>query len=79
MYVCFLWQGDNGKFELSLEENGQPFDVFEVFPSSALNEANLVLRVKNSSALDYEKVTKYTFDVSIFLEFLFKIKEPNST
>ena len=67
MLPLFHFQGDNGKFALTLEQNGQPFDVFEVFPSSVLNEANLVLRVKNTSALDYERVKKFTFDVSQFL------------
>ena len=57
-------QGNNGTFSLVLEQGGQQFDVFEVVPDKVLNEANLLVRVKNVSALDYEKVNSFTFNVS---------------
>ena len=43
--------------------NNEPFDVFEPYPGSVIHEANILLRVKNTTALDYEKITSYTFKV----------------
>lgn len=37
--------------------------MFEVVPQQALNEANVLIRVKDSQALDYETVTSFTFTV----------------
>ena len=45
-------------------DGSAPFDVFEPVPSEVLNEASILLRVRDSSALDYETVTSYTFLVS---------------
>ena len=60
IYVFF--QSENGEFEIFLLTlSGQPFDVFEPVPASVLNEASILLRVKNSTALDYETVRSFTF------------------
>ena len=61
----FLFQRDNGRFELVLEKDGDPFDVFEVYPERMLNEGNFLIRVKNSADLDYEEVTEFSFEVII--------------
>ena len=61
-YVCL--QGDNGRFQLSVVRNGQAFPVFDVVPESVLNEATLLIRVKDTSALDYERVKMIEFQVS---------------
>ena len=45
-------------------DGSAPFDVFEPVPSEVLNEASILLRVRDSTALDYETVTSYTFLVS---------------
>ena len=57
--VPLTLQGDNGRLEVWLEG----CDTFEVVPSRVLNEATLILRVKNSSALDYEVVQNISFQV----------------
>ena len=51
-------QGNNGSFLLSLQsaDNQGLEDVFYVTPVGAVNEASVMLRVKDSSRLDYEKV-----------------------
>ena len=58
-------QGDNGRFELFLEQGGSVFEVFEAYPSLALNEAQLMIRVKDEEALDYEDVQSFTFEVNL--------------
>lgn len=45
-------QGINGTFELLLLGENQ---TFEVTPSRVINEATFLIRVKNSSLLDYEQ------------------------
>lgn len=45
-------QGINGTFDLFLLGANE---TFEVFPSRAINEATFLIRVKNSSLLDYEQ------------------------
>ncbi|RWS28589.1 cadherin-23-like protein [Leptotrombidium deliense] len=47
-------QGNNGTFALSLE--GYYATYFEIIPSVAVNEATFMVRVKDSSALDFETV-----------------------
>ena len=62
-------QADNGRFRLFLEDvHGAAFTVFDVSPERVLNEASVLIRVANSSALDYERVTQYTFYVSILMQ-----------
>lgn len=56
-------QGDNGRFELLLERDGQAFDVFEVYPQRVLNEATVLLRVKQPDVIDYETTNSFTFQV----------------
>ena len=61
-------QGDNGRLEVWLEG----CDTFEVVPSRVLNEATLIVRVKNSSALDYEVVQNISCQVRHFQRTLSK-------
>ena len=58
------FQGDNGRFELLLEKDGQPFQVFDVAPQKVLNEASLLLRVLQPEAIDYELQHSYSFQVN---------------
>ena len=58
-----LDQGTNGTFILYLEDGE---DVFEVTPTSGLNEASFILRVRNPSLLDYE--TQKIFNLSLVAE-----------
>ncbi|XP_021707792.1 cadherin-23 isoform X2 [Aedes aegypti] len=53
-------QGHNGTFDLYLEPNN---GLFEITPSRAVNEATFVLRVKDSTLLDYEKVKSMNFTI----------------
>ena len=61
--LILLFQGDNGRFELLLRKGGLPFNVFEVYPERVLNEASVLIRVKNASAIDYEEVQSFSFEV----------------
>ena len=56
--VYDLDQGNNGSFSLSIEsaDNKGLEDVFYVTPVGGVNEASIMLRVKDSSRLDFEKV-----------------------
>ena len=54
--VFDLDQGTNGTFTLFLEGGG---DIFEVTPTSGVNEASFVLRVRKPSLLDYETQTMF--------------------
>ena len=60
--VCnfFLFQGGNAEF--FLENDGQ---VFEVFPTEVQGEANVLLRIVDSSALDFETTKSLTVQVEI--------------
>ncbi|KAF5304330.1 hypothetical protein FQA39_LY09709 [Lamprigera yunnana] len=51
-------QGNNGTFELAIKGSN---NIFEVTPSKVINEATFIIRVKNSSYLDYEKTTRINF------------------
>ncbi|KAJ8962164.1 hypothetical protein NQ318_018121 [Aromia moschata] len=46
-------QGINGTFHLYVKGSG---DTFDITPTKAVNEANFIIRVKNSTTLDYERV-----------------------
>ncbi|XP_050299893.1 cadherin-23 isoform X2 [Anthonomus grandis grandis] len=51
-------QGINGTFELYIR-NGQ--NIFEINPKRATNEAPFTIKVKNSTALDYERIKSLNF------------------
>lgn len=47
-------QGTNGTFRIFIEgDNG----IFDVTPFRGINEAPFLIRVKNSSKLDFEKIS----------------------
>nr|XP_023023050.1 cadherin-23 [Leptinotarsa decemlineata] len=48
-------QGINGTFHLYVKGAG---DTFDITPNKAVNEATFMIRVKNSTALDFEKIKK---------------------
>lgn len=53
-------QGNNGTFQMYLRnDNG----IFEVTPSRGINEASFLIRVRNSSALDYETIKELNFSI----------------
>ena len=54
-------QGNNGSFVLLLE--GESSQYFEITPNEGINEATFMIRVKDSSALDYESVKNMTFNI----------------
>lgn len=54
--ICF--QGQNAQFTLT-----DSSDAFDVFPTFVNGEASLVLRVADSSKLDYE--TQKSFNVEV--------------
>ena len=56
-------QGDNGRFELLVEKDGQPYAGFEVVPELVLNTASVLVRVKDTALLDYETTQSITFQV----------------
>ncbi|GAB0096475.1 Cadherin [Sergentomyia squamirostris] len=51
-------QGLNGTFDLALIP---PNEIFEVTPNRAINEATFLIRVKDSTFLDFEKVSQLNF------------------
>ncbi|KAK6628109.1 hypothetical protein RUM44_010591 [Polyplax serrata] len=51
-------QGNNGTFQLLLEGD---HGIFEVTPSVGINEASFLIRVKDPTQLDYEKLTHLNF------------------
>ncbi|XP_044756938.1 cadherin-23 [Coccinella septempunctata] len=51
-------QGLNGTFQLYVKGAG---DMFDISPTKAINEATFMIKVKNSSALDYERVKMVNF------------------
>jgi len=53
-------EGNNGTFRLFLDP---PNDLFEIVPELAVNEANFMLRVKNSKSLDFEQFTEVNFTI----------------
>ncbi|CAG9827600.1 unnamed protein product [Diabrotica balteata] len=48
-------QGINGSFFLFIKGGG---DAFDVTPSKAVNEATFMIRVKNSTTLDFERIKR---------------------
>lgn len=63
LYVSDNDEGSNGEFELSLRGDQ---GIFDITPKIVYNEANAMIRVINSSALDYEKIKSITFTVFFF-------------
>jgi hypothetical protein len=49
-----LYQGKNGTFIMFIEGDR---GIFEVTPSKGINEASFLIRVKDPTRLDFEKVT----------------------
>ena len=64
-YVIF--QGVNSHFALSLEKNGQPYLDFAPLPSEVFVESSVLIRVQNSSALNYETSPTITFQVTVLV------------
>eukprot|EP00058_Branchiostoma_floridae_P001616 XP_002587104.1 hypothetical protein BRAFLDRAFT_130106 [Branchiostoma floridae] len=54
-------EGDNGRFTLTLDEEGSRY--FEVVPSTVYGQAAVNIRVKNSRLLDYETLQSVQFKV----------------
>lgn len=54
-------QGINGTFVLSII--GAASEVFDITPASVVNEALFMIRVKNSSYLDYEITKQFQFTI----------------
>ncbi|KAG1683802.1 Cadherin-23 [Nymphon striatum] len=52
--------GKNGTFNLYLIGDNS---IFEVTPAVAVNEASFLIRVKNPSALDYERIKQIKFQI----------------
>ena len=64
---AFGWlQGENSLFEVHVV--GPIAADFEVVPSTVQSSADLVVRVKNGSLLDYEDRTHLSIKVSIDIE-----------
>jgi hypothetical protein len=54
--VFDLDQGNNGSFSLHIEYDNKAFqDCFYVSPNQGVNEASIMLRVRDSQKLDFEK------------------------
>ncbi|KRT78306.1 Cadherin, partial [Oryctes borbonicus] len=53
-------QGNNGTFNLFLKGAE---DMLEITPVQAINEATFLIRVKNSSKLDYEQIRSMNFSI----------------
>eukprot|EP00095_Tigriopus_kingsejongensis_P008988 snap_masked-scaffold783_size97670-processed-gene-0.6 protein:Tk08988 transcript:snap_masked-scaffold783_size97670-processed-gene-0.6-mRNA-1 annotation:"PREDICTED: uncharacterized protein LOC100879829" len=53
-------QGTNGTFELSIEGDG---GIFEVTPKQGINEASFMIRVKDPTQLDFERVKVINFSL----------------
>ncbi|XP_073991281.1 cadherin 88C isoform X3 [Rhodnius prolixus] len=51
-------QGNNGTFEMYLEEDN---GIFEVTPHRGINDASFLIRVKDPTKLDYEKINVINF------------------
>ncbi|KAM8704917.1 hypothetical protein ACLKA7_009385 [Drosophila subpalustris] len=62
-------EGKNGTFRLFLDP---PNDLFEIVPELAVNEANFMLRVRNSKSLDFEEFVEINFTI-----FAREIDEPS--
>lgn len=67
-----LLQGIFSHFKLSLEKDGQPYLDFSTLPSEVFVESSVLIRVQNSTALDFEKIQDVTFQVCL-LSLMFDI------
>lgn len=56
----FSPQGINGTFELFVDGFG---DIFDITPTKAVNEATFMVRVKNNTLLDYERIRSVNLTV----------------
>ena len=54
-------QGINGTFALSIV--GAASDIFDITPESVINEALFMIRVRNSSHLDFEVTKQFQFTI----------------
>ncbi|XP_013391551.1 cadherin-23 isoform X1 [Lingula anatina] len=61
--VTDLDLGDNGTFELYVTKNGQNYSAFSVTPRRSVNEAIVIVRVENATAVDFEKTRSVTFQI----------------
>ncbi|KAJ8972931.1 hypothetical protein NQ317_011741 [Molorchus minor] len=64
-YEC---EGINGTFHLYVKGAG---DTFDITPSKAINEANFIIRVKNSTILDFEKIK--TINITVVAKEIVKV------
>lgn len=53
VHLFFCFQGINGTFELFVNSFG---DIFDITPTKVVNEATFMIRVKNNTLLDYERI-----------------------
>ncbi|XP_069123032.1 cadherin-23-like isoform X3 [Argopecten irradians] len=56
-------QGKNSYFVLSLQKDGQPYYDFAPLPNEVFSESTILIRVNNSSNLDYEKMKTVEFQI----------------
>ncbi|OWF48736.1 cadherin-23-like [Mizuhopecten yessoensis] len=56
-------QGKNSYFVLSLQKDGKPYYDFAPLPNEVFSESTILIRVNNSSNLDYEKMTSVKFQI----------------
>ncbi|XP_060559817.1 cadherin-23-like isoform X2 [Ruditapes philippinarum] len=63
MNVSDIDQGVFSHFQLSLEKDGQPYHDFAPLPSEVFVESSVLIRVQNSTALDFEKIQNVTFQI----------------
>lgn len=52
--------------------------VFDVTPSEGVNEASFLIRVKNSVALDYERIQEFNFRVRIKIKLMLVLDNNSS-
>jgi len=52
--IIHFFQGTNGTFRIFIEGDG---GIFDVTPFRGINEAPFLIRVKDSSKLDFEKIS----------------------
>lgn len=69
MIFKYNLQGDNAKFIIFLRQNGLPFDVFDVIPTSGQGETSVLIRVKNVALLDTAQTKTISFSVRSALNF----------
>lgn len=56
--INMYFQGNNGTFDMIIENDE---GVFEVTPHQGINEASFLIRVKDSSRIDFEKASGKRF------------------